>query len=91
MATDEYWHHMDAEKKDQVYSRKTGRVTHKWRPRTQKWPNHIFDCEVMQVVAAIFFDRLKLTSDASEEKNDANPDGKTTDTEGTGGGTQEIT
>ena len=80
MASDEYWHHMDAEKKDSVYSPKTGRVIHVWRPRSQKWPNHLFDCEVMQVAAAIFYGRLKLTN---EKKNEDGTDGKPTDSKGT--------
>jgi len=68
MADEEYWRHMDAEKKESVYSARTGKVMHIWRPRSKKWPNHLFDCEVMQVAAAIFHQRMKLTAETPEPK-----------------------
>lgn len=55
VATDEYWRHMDAEVKMPVFSKATGRTTYQWQPRSRHWPNHLFDCEVMQVATANFF------------------------------------
>jgi DNA-directed RNA polymerase subunit RPC12/RpoP len=52
VATDEYWRHLDGEIKERERNLKTGRVRYIWRPRSRNWPNHMFDCEVMQLVMA---------------------------------------
>lgn len=54
MATEEYWRHLDAEIKETVRSKITGRISYVWKLRAQRWPNHIFDCEVMQVIFASY-------------------------------------
>jgi len=52
VANDDYWRHMDAETKTAVFNKLTGKTYHQWQLRSKHWPNHMFDCEVMQVAAA---------------------------------------
>lgn len=59
-ASDTYWHHLDAEVKAAEYNRTRGGVTYQWRPRSRHWPNHLLDCEVMQLAAAAFFKFLDI-------------------------------
>jgi hypothetical protein len=62
MATDEYWRHMDAEIKSPMFNKLTGKTLYQWAPRSKHWPNHIFDCEVLQVAYASYlglFDPMK--------------------------------
>lgn len=66
VATPDYWRHLDCEQKVARLSAATGRTTWTWLPRSSKWPNHMADCEVMQVAAALFFNRLKLTAAATD-------------------------
>lgn len=54
VATDEYWRHMDGEVKKAVFNARTGHTTHIWTVRSKHWPNHLFDCEVLQVAFAVF-------------------------------------
>jgi phage terminase large subunit GpA-like protein len=63
-ANADYWRHMDCEHKVARLSSSTGRTTWTWLPRSSKWPNHLFDCEVMQIAAAIFHKRLRITTNA---------------------------
>jgi len=65
MATDEYWQHMDAEIKTAVRNKRTGKTVWEWHPRSQRWPNHLLDCEVMQVAIALFYGLL--TAQPEEE------------------------
>jgi hypothetical protein len=58
MATEEYFRHMDAEIK--VHEMVRGRATHHWKPRSKHWPNHLWDCETMQVAGANFYRRLDI-------------------------------
>ena len=62
VATPNYWRHLDCEQKVARMSSATGRTTWTWLPRSSKWPNHLADCEVMQVAAAIFFNRIRMTA-----------------------------
>ena len=57
---EEYWRHMDGEYKDSVHNKRTGRVTWGWVKRGPHWPNHWFDCEVMQIAGANFFKWLSV-------------------------------
>jgi len=54
VATEEYWQHLDAEYLDQQPSKKTGKTTRTWTKRSQRWPNHLLDCEVMQLAFAMW-------------------------------------
>lgn len=60
MASDEYWRHMDCEQRTAQYNPSSGRTTWKWIPRSQRWPNHLFDCEVIQIAAAALHRRLSI-------------------------------
>lgn len=60
VASQEYWRHLDCEVKTRKFSKETGKVTYTWLPRSQRWPNHLADCEVMQVAAAIFYRRINI-------------------------------
>ncbi len=48
-----YWRHLDAEVKAE-----TARGRYEWRLRSKRWPNHLLDCEVMQLAMANFHRRL---------------------------------
>ena len=61
-ATEEYWRHMDSEFLDERVNGLTGRVKREWVKRSQRWPNHLFDCEVMQIAAAMSLDLLPTPS-----------------------------
>jgi hypothetical protein len=63
MSNDEYWRHMDGEIKQSVKNRNTGMTKYQWAPRSKHWPNHMFDCEVLQVAAATFFGWFDLGKD----------------------------
>jgi endogenous inhibitor of DNA gyrase (YacG/DUF329 family) len=55
-ATEEYWRHMDCEIKERDRSKKTGAVRYLWKPRSERWPNHLLDCEVMQLALAMWLE-----------------------------------
>jgi phage terminase large subunit GpA-like protein len=46
-----YWKHMDGEFKNPGYKSRTG-TTWNWEKRGSRWPNHLLDCEVMQIALA---------------------------------------
>jgi Phage terminase large subunit (GpA) len=54
VASDEYWRHLDGEIKRYQLNKKTGRTRYEWVKRGKTWPNHGFDCEVMQIAAATY-------------------------------------
>ena len=66
MATDEYWRHMDAHVKEPFRNPRTGFVRHEWRLRSKHWPDHLLDCERMQIARANAFGWFTL-----EEVRDA--------------------
>lgn len=68
MATEEFWRHMDGEVKEAVRSAVNGRVSHQWRPRSKHWPNHLLDCEVLQVMLALFLRLFELEQPAEAKK-----------------------
>lgn len=59
VATAEFWRHMDGEIKIAVLNKMTGRASFVWRPRSPHWPNHWFDCEVLQVAYAAYLGIIK--------------------------------
>lgn len=75
MSTDEYWRHMDGEIKKENLNRRTGTVKYEWVKRSQRWPNHLLDCEVMQVVSAVFYGLLSVDL-SGEEGNDGDTEQK---------------
>jgi len=60
VAGDVYWRHLDGESKELVRNTKTGQTSYAWKRRSAHWPNHLFDCEVMQLAAAAFYGLLDL-------------------------------
>ena len=58
--TDEYWRHLDGEIKTATRHGKTGSVTYQWQKRSRHWPNHMLDCEVMQIALATFFNLFAI-------------------------------
>lgn len=68
MNTETYWRHMDAEIKEPIRSKSTGRVTHSYRLRSARWPNHLLDCEVQQVVFASFLGLLDVEPISKNEE-----------------------
>jgi hypothetical protein len=65
--TEDYWRHMEGEIRVQRLSQRTGRTSWNWRQRSKTWPNHLFDCEVMQFAAALL---RKLIRSRDEKKTD---------------------
>jgi len=57
---DVYWKHLDAEFKSPGYRSRTG-TTWNWEKRGRKWPNHLFDCEVMQIALANCLNFIQFT------------------------------
>lgn len=60
VSTEEYWRHMEGEMKKAVFNRTNGRTTHQWVTRSKTWPNHMFDCEVMQVALASYIGLFQI-------------------------------
>jgi hypothetical protein len=51
---------MDGEKKEPVFNPRTGRTVHSWIRFSKHWPNHLLDCETMQIALASFFGLLNI-------------------------------
>ncbi len=58
-ATDEYFQHLNSEYRKREFNRKTGRSQLVWTLRSSRWPNHLLDCECMNIALALFFEILK--------------------------------
>lgn len=66
-ATDEYFKHLNGEWKKRIVSLKTGRATMAWVLRSSLWPNHLLDCECMNLAIALKFEILKNINGKEEE------------------------
>ncbi len=53
-ATEEYFRHIDSEVLKKFYNARTRKWTETWVLRKKNWPNHGRDCELMQMVFAMF-------------------------------------
>ncbi len=53
VSNDEYWRHLDAWIRTEVRPKK-GPAVIQWVLRDQHWPDHLGDCEVLQIVLATF-------------------------------------
>lgn len=62
-----YWRHLDAEVKAE-----TNRGRYEWKLRSKRWPNHLLDCEVMQLAMANFHRRLPWAATPSNTPLNAN-------------------
>ena len=60
MDNEEYWRHLDAKIKVAEFNKRTGRTVMKWQKRSQHWPDHLDDCEIMQIGLAAFFGIIDL-------------------------------
>jgi len=67
VSTETYWRHMDAEIKRAERSRMSGRVVHRWVPRAARWPNHLLDCEILQVIMASYLGLFDIAPAESKE------------------------
>jgi len=65
-----YYKHLDGEVRKAMAHATTGRITYRWVRRSKRWPNHLLDCEVMQICAAVFWKRLNL-GESHEPKREA--------------------
>lgn len=53
-ASEMYWKHMDSEWKIATINRRNNATSYQWQLRAKSLPNHLFDCEVMQVAFAMY-------------------------------------
>jgi hypothetical protein len=60
MDNEDYWRHLDAKIKVAEFNKRTGRTVMKWQKRSQHWPDHLDDCEIMQIGLAAFFGIIDL-------------------------------
>lgn len=65
--TDEYRLHLMGEVKKRKEA--FGLTTYTWQKRTNNWPNHLLDCEVMQLALALKFGALCLVERVENEEN----------------------
>lgn len=59
---DLYWRHLDSHVLRPVANR-AGRIKHVWMKRNQKWPDHLHDCEIMQLAMVMLWNDLVTTSE----------------------------
>lgn len=53
-ADETYFRHLDAKVKKAVTAGRTGRTEQLWCLRSRRWPDHLLDCELMQLALAMF-------------------------------------
>lgn len=66
-ADDEYFRHLDAEYRKPEFSRRTRRIRYIWVKRSRDWPDHLRDCELMQLVMAMFHKLIPLAFEERPE------------------------
>lgn len=62
---DTYFKHLDAEYKKPFYNRRTKRMVMVYIKRTQDWPDHLRDCEILQNVMAMLHELLPIATEAA--------------------------
>lgn len=65
-ATDDYFRHLDGEYKRSQYNARTGKTKWVWQQRGRRWPNHLFDCEAMQIAVAVRIGLLNTKGETDE-------------------------
>ena len=65
-ATDEYFRHLNGEWKKRVVNMKMGRASMAWVLRSSSWPNHLLDCECMNLAIALKFEILRNINEREE-------------------------
>jgi hypothetical protein len=58
--TEDYWRHWDSEVRAWVINARTNKGTWIWKLRSARWPNHLRDCEKMQVAFATLLGLLTI-------------------------------
>jgi hypothetical protein len=59
---DLYWRHLDSHIL-RPQANRAGRIKHVWVKRNQKWPDHLHDCEIMQLAMVMLWNDLVSTPD----------------------------
>lgn len=52
-----YWKHLDSHQLKPVANR-SGRIKHLWFKRNNRWPDHLHDCEIMQIAMVMLWNDL---------------------------------
>jgi hypothetical protein len=63
---DQYWLQMDSWRRRSRADTRRGKIVVEWASRTAKAADHLLDCELLQILAAMIHGRLKLTVDGRE-------------------------
>jgi Phage terminase large subunit (GpA) len=79
-----YWRHMDGHIKVNFESRMTGIVKQEWKLRHRTWPDHLLDCEILQVAKANFhqFFSVETESKNANQSTANHPQGHRADARG---------
>jgi hypothetical protein len=59
--SDTYWKHLDSHVLKPTANR-AGRIKHLWFKRNTRWPDHLHDCELMQLAMVMLWNDLASTS-----------------------------
>lgn len=65
-----YWQHMDGHIRVRDRN-KMGFYSEQWAKRTDKWPDHLLDCEILQVAGAHYAEWFTIEQPTTEEKKAA--------------------
>ena len=60
---DLYWRHLDSHVL-RPQANRAGRIKHVWVKRNQKWPDHLHDCEIMQLAMVMLWNDLVTSSES---------------------------
>lgn len=60
---DLYWRHLDSHVL-RPQANRSGRIKHVWIKRNQKWPDHLHDCEIMQLAMVMLWNDLVTSSES---------------------------
>jgi hypothetical protein len=58
-----YWRHLDSHVL-RPQANRAGRIKHVWVKRNQKWPDHLHDCEIMQLAMVMLWNDLVSSSES---------------------------
>lgn len=67
---DTYWKHLDSHVLRPTANR-AGRIKHVWFKRSHRWPDHLHDCELMQLAMAMLWADLKAQANEQNLTLDA--------------------
>jgi hypothetical protein len=72
--TEEYFLHLDAEIRKEIWNPRSRRLVMQWQKRTRVWPDHLRDAEKMQVVMALRFRLLTLLPERNPQTSTSTQD-----------------